>query len=167
MVKFETRIQKFDKKGEKTGWSYISITSQQAAKLSPGTKVSFRIKGTLDKIPFEKTAILPMGDGSFILPLNATMRKTLQKKAGDKLNVVIQLDKEEVPLSEDFIKCLKDDPVAYDFFFSLPRSHQLYFSKWIESAKTDPTKAKRIAMAVIALGMRQGYSEMIRANKGR
>jgi hypothetical protein len=41
----------------------------------------------------------------------------------------------------------------------------LYFSKWIEEAKTSQTKTKRIAMAVTALGLGQGYPEMIRANK--
>ncbi|HVF97457.1 MAG TPA: YdeI/OmpD-associated family protein, partial [Flavisolibacter sp.] len=50
-------------------------------------------------------------------------------------------------------------------FESLTKGHRLYFSKWIESAKTEPTKAKRIAMAVNALAKGWGYPEMMRANK--
>jgi hypothetical protein len=167
MLKYETLIQKFNKKGEKSGWTYIVITHQQAEKLHPGSRTTFRVKGTLDEMPIEKTALLPMGDGSYILPINGTMRKTLAKKEGDKLTVSLQEDKRELKLSSDFIACLKDEPVAYEFFCSLPKSHQQYFSKWIESAKTDDTKAKRIAMSVMGLAMRQGYSEMMRANKGR
>ena len=167
MLKYETHIQKFNKKGEKSGWSYIVITKQQAEKLHPGSKTAFRVKGKLDQMPIEKTFVLPMGDGSYILPINGTMRKTLAKGEGDKLSVSLLEDKRELTLSSEFITCLKDEPGAYDFFCSLPKSHQQYFSKWIDSAKTDDTKAKRIAMAVMGLAMRQGYSEMMRANKGR
>jgi hypothetical protein len=47
----------------------------------------------------------------------------------------------------------------------LPKSHQKYFSNWIESARTESTKAKRIAQAVNALSIGLGYGEMMRMNK--
>ena len=166
MITFSTRILKFEKKGEKTGWRYIEISKQQAEKIKPGYRVSFRVRGKLDDYRIEKTAILPMGDGSFILPVNGTIRKALCKSEGDTVRVQLEYDARQLTLSSDFIKCLKDEPAAYDFFKSLPKSHQNYFSKWIESAKTENTKVKRITMAVMALASRQGYGEMIRANKG-
>ena len=167
MIRFSTHIERFDKKGEKTGWSYIEISHAQAEKLNPGCKVSFRVKGQVDEHAIEKTALLPMGDGGFILPINGTIRRAIHKKAGDKLSVILELDEREIKISADFLKCLKDDPMAFEFFRSLPKGHQNYFSKWIDSAKTTSTKAKRITMAVIALGQGQGYPEMMRANKGR
>ena len=106
-----------------------------------------------------------MGDGNFIIPINASLRKQLGKKMGDKLKVTIEADDTDVKLSDEFITCLQDDPIAYHYFKSLPGSHQRYFSKWIESAKTSSTKTNRIVMAVAALARKQGYSEMIRANK--
>ena len=69
MLKFNTTILRFDKKGEKTGWSYIEISAKQANQLKPGSKVSFRVKGKLDSYAIEKVALLPMGEGSFIMPL--------------------------------------------------------------------------------------------------
>jgi uncharacterized protein YdeI (YjbR/CyaY-like superfamily) len=108
-----------------------------------------------------------MGDGNFIMPLNAAMRKATGKKPGDKLKVSLEADDSEFVFSEDFIACLQDDPVAYDFFQTLSGSHQKYFSKWIDSAKTSATKTKRIVMAVTALSKKQGYPEMIRSNKTR
>lgn len=165
-ISFRTTICKFGNKGEKSGWRYIEISSTQAAKLKNGCKVSFRVKGTLDQLYIEKIAILPMGDGNFILPINQTIRKKLGKEEGDRLSVELTIDEREIKINSDFLKCVKDDEHAYEFFNSLPRSHQNYFSKWIETAKTSATKTKRITMAVIALGARQGYSEMIRANKG-
>jgi hypothetical protein len=165
MVTFSTRIQKFEKKGEKTGWRYIIISQQQAERVKKGYRVSFRVKGRLDQYVIEKTAILPMGDGSFILPVNAKMRKALGKGEGDTVNVQLEYDARPLTLSSDFIKCLKDEPAAYEFFKTLPKSHQNYFSKWIESAKTSNTKVKRITMAVMALSNGQGYGEMIRGSR--
>jgi hypothetical protein len=165
MITFKTMIQKFGKQGEKTGWSYIEVTKNQAEKLNPGVKTSFRVKGKLDNFPIEKTALLPMGEGNFILPMNTVIRKAIGKKHGDPVAVTFELDERPLKPSADFMKCLKDDERAYNFFKTLPKSHQNYFSKWIDSAKTAETKAKRITMAVIALGSNQGYGEMVRANK--
>jgi hypothetical protein len=165
MITFSTHILKFDKQGEKTGWTYIVISRRQAEQLSPGSRVSFRVKGHLDQYLIKQAALLPMGEGNFILPLNGPMRKALGKKAGDSLTVKLEIDKSGFKHSADFIRCLKDEPRAHDFFRTLPLSHQKYFSKWIEGARTLNTKTKRITMAVIALGQGQGYAEMIRANK--
>ncbi len=166
-ITYSTKIEKFDKKGEKTGWSYIVVSPTQAQKLKRECKVSFRVKGKLNDMPLKQVALLPMGDGSFILPINASMRKTLGKRAGDTIKVQLEADDRPLRVSNDFLVCLKDDERAYSFFKSLPRSHQLYFSKWIDSAKTDATKSKRITMAVIGLSQHQGYPEMIRANKNK
>ena len=165
MIQFTTTIHKFAKQGEKTGWTYIEISASQAKKLKPDTKVSFRVKGALDSFKIKQIALIPMGEGNFIMPLNAAMRKATGKKLGDKLNVSLEEDDSEFSFSKDFIACLQDDPVAYDFFQTLSGSHQKYFSKWIDSAKTSYTKTKRIVMAVTALSKKQGYPEMIRASK--
>jgi uncharacterized protein YdeI (YjbR/CyaY-like superfamily) len=58
--------------------------------------------------------------------------------------------------------CLSDEPSAKRFFQTLPGSHQRYFGKWIESAKTEQTKTKRIANAISALAKDMGYPEMMR-----
>ena len=165
MLKFSTHIWKFGKLGEKTGWTYIKVTAAQAGKLNPGKKVGYRVKGMLDQLPIQRMALLPMGKGAFILPLNARMRRGLGKESGDKLTVVLQVDERSLPPSSDFMKCLKDDARALAHFKTLSGSHQRYFSKWIEDAKTIHTKTKRITMAVIALGSGHGFQEMMRSNR--
>ena len=52
-------------------------------------------------------------------------------------------------------------------FNSLAGSHRNYFSKWIDSAKTEQTKTKRIAMALSALSRGLGYPEMMREDKAK
>ena len=163
-VKFTTTILKFERKGEKTGWTYIEIPADISSKLKPGNKKSFRIKGKLDNFLISKTALLPMGDGAFILPLNAAIRQRIGKRSGAMLKVQIEEDKSDFIFNSDLMVCLEDEPAAIKHFEKLPGSHQRYFSKWIDTAKTDTTQAKRIAMAVNALARGLGFPEMLREN---
>jgi len=162
MVTFTAILQKFDSKGEKTGWTYIEFSAEIAHQICPNQRTSFRVKGSLDDLAVKLVALLPMGDGDFILPINADMRRKLRKKEGASIAVAVELDTDEVPMSADLLVCLEDDPQALDFFGTLNKGHQNYFSNWIESAKTIETKTKRITMAVKGLSMKLGYPEMIR-----
>jgi hypothetical protein len=165
MVRFTTTILQFGKNGEKTGWTYILIPEKEAQSLKAGNKKSFRVKGKLDAYTFSKVALLPMGEGEFIMPLNAAVRKAIGKGKGAKLVVELSEDKSEVKLPEDLMICLADEPSALAFFESLARSHQLYFGKWIDSAKTEETRAKRIARTVNAMVKKMDYGAMIRAGR--
>lgn len=167
MIKFSTKVLKFAEQGEKTGWMYIEISKAKANKLKPDNRKSFRVKGYIDEYAIQKTALLPMGEGNFILPFNASIRKATGKKAGDTVTIRFEVDERQLKISADLLRCLKDDPKAFAFFKKLPPSHQQYFSKWIEGAKTTATKTKRITMALIAFESGQGYSEMMRANKNQ
>ncbi|HEY7161735.1 MAG TPA: YdeI/OmpD-associated family protein, partial [Acidobacteriota bacterium] len=118
-----------------------------------------------DKHVLTRVSLLPIGGGIFIMPVNAGMRKAIGKKHGSMVKVELTEDKSEFVFNNDLMECLHDDPGALDFFKTLPGSHQRYFSKWIDSAKTEQTKAKRIAQAVIALAKKFGYGEMLRALK--
>jgi len=167
MVQYTTEILKFKQQGEKTGWSYIEVPANIAKKLKPGCKVSFRVKGKLDNFPIKQVALLPMGGGDFIIPINATLRRGIKKTKGATLNVQLEEDTNEFTFNADFIACLEDEPEALKFFKSQPGSHQKYFSKWIDSAKTDATKAKRIAMAVNGLARHLNYAEMLREQSAK
>lgn len=167
MVKFTTTLLQFAEQGEKTGWTYIEIPADIAQQLKPNNKKSFRVKGKLDNFKINSVALMPMGDGNFIIPFNAVMRKGTGKRKGTMITVIIEEDKTPLQLNEDFIACLNDDPAAIKHFNSLAGSHRNYFSKWIDSAKTDETKTKRIAMAVSALSRKMGYSEMLREHKAK
>lgn len=163
MIEFTAVLEKFGEKGEKTGWTYITVPEKQAAKLKPGVKKSFRVKGTLDSFKIKGVALIPMGEGDFIMPINAAMRKGIKKQMkGEKVLVKLQEDKAELKLSDDFLACLAEDKQAKAFFETLAKSHQNYYSKWIESAKTEATKAKRIAQALNGFRMKMGYGEMLR-----
>ena len=162
MISFKTTLLRFDKQGEKTGWTYFVIPKKTAEKLNPGIKVSFRVKGSIDDCKIKSVALLPMGEGDFIMPVKAAMRKTLRKYKGDTINVSLELDKTPFKMSAGLLECLEDEPKAREYFNKLTGSHQKYFSNWIESAKTDGTKTKRIALALNAFSKKMSFSEMIR-----
>jgi hypothetical protein len=165
MIKFKTAIQKFDAQGEKTGWSYLLIKAEQAEQIKAGCKKSYRVKGQLDEFAIAQIAILPMGGGDFIMPLNAAMRKSLGKRQGAIVRLSICEDKAAFVLNADFLTCLDDEPAAKQFFETLTPGHRRYFSKWIDSAKTTATQAKRIAIAVNALAKKMDYGQMIRSQR--
>jgi hypothetical protein len=165
MVQYSTVLKQFAEQGEKTGWTYIEIPADLAEKLKPKNKKSFRVKGKLDEFTIKSVALLPMGGGNFIMPVNATMRKGIGKRKGAMLMVHLEPDNKQLQLSKELMECLADEPKALAFFRTLPPSHQHYFSKWVEAAKTEQTKTKRIAQAVNGLSKKLNYGLMLRALK--
>lgn len=165
MVQFSAKINKFQEKGDKTGWTYVEVPAELAAKLSPQNRKSFRVKGRLDRFAIKAVALLPMGGGSFILPLNATMRKGIGKKVGAMLELKLEVDQSVYPLNAALMDCLADEPDALAFFNTFNRGTQHYYSKWVEAAKTEATRTRRIAMAVNALLRKMEFGEMLRANR--
>lgn len=162
MPVFTTTLLKFGDKGEKTGWTYIHIPLDVTDAIRPGQKTSFRVKGALDGLTLSQVAVLPMGDGAFIIPVNADMRRAIRKEAGASVRVALEADESPMPLSADLLACLDDAPDALAYFQQLSLGHQRYFSQWIDEAKTMETRTKRLTQAVMGLSMGLGYGEMIR-----
>jgi hypothetical protein len=165
MIQFTTTIKRFDTQGEKTGWTYIDVPGDLAQQLVPENRKGFRVKGLLDKYRFEGLSLIPMGGGNFILPLNATIRKAIHKKQGAMLDVKLDVDPKPILPPPELMECLSDEPKALANFNKLPKSHQNYYTKWINEAKTEVTKTKRIAQTVTALSRGMDFGEAMRSMK--
>ncbi|GAB2822010.1 DUF1905 domain-containing protein [Ferruginibacter profundus] len=165
MVKFSTTILKFDKQGEKTGWTYITIPAKIAQQIKPGNKKSFRVKGKLDDFEIEKVALIPMGEGDFIMAINAAMRKGIRKQKGAGIKVQLTADAAPILPPSELIECMADEPEALQYFNALPQGHRNYFTKWIDSAKTDATKAKRIALVIKTMIRKMDFGAMLREER--
>jgi hypothetical protein len=164
MVEFTTIILQFAEQGEKTGWTYIEIPADIAQQMKPGNKKSFRVKGMLDAFPVNGMALMPMGEGNFIMALKAEVRKGIHKNAGAMLQVRLEVDNDfKVEMPDDLQECFDFEPEAFEFYNSLAKSHREYFIKWINDAKTNETRAKRIINTVNAMLRKWSYNEMIRA----
>jgi len=167
LEKFDVILSRFGNQGEKTGWTYITISEAIAQKLKPGNKKTFRVKGRLDQYVIKSVALLPMGNGSFIMPVNATMRKAIGKRKGAMVHVEIDIDNKPVALSQDLLDCLEDDLNAKEYFFTLPPSHRNYYSNWVESIKSADKKAQRIADVVDAMDRKWSFPEMRKYQKSK
>jgi hypothetical protein len=165
MIQFTTVLKQFGEQGEKTGWTYIEIPIDIAQKLKPNNKKSFRVKGKLDDLAIKSVALMPMGGGKFIMAVNAAMRKGIGKRKGAMLKVQLEADNKKLQLSKELMECLQDEPKALAYFKTLPPSHQHYFSKWIEDAKAEQTKIKRIVQAITALAKGLNFGLMLRSLK--
>ncbi len=165
MINFTTTILKFEKKGEKTGWTYLEIPGDIVQKLFPRNKFIFRVKGKIDDYAVKQVALLPIGNGRFIMALNKAMRAGIGKKYGDVVELKIEIDKSQILISPELLDCLNEESEALKNFNKLVPSHQRYFSNWVKEAKTFETKAKRIALTINALLKGYHYGEMIKEQR--
>jgi hypothetical protein len=161
VITFKAKLEKQNKLG---GWTYLIVPAAHIKKLQP-QKRAFRVKGAVDDFTFKRVSLLSMGNGSYLLPFNAGMRKGTGKKFGDKVTVAMELDESKPKLSRDLLQCLKEDVEAQSFFNTLSPFFQSFYSSWIESAKTPETKTRRLVALVTTLAQKQGYHEMMKAYK--
>ncbi len=168
MINFTATIEKFEHKGEKTGWTFVFVPKEIANKIKPNEKKSFRIKGFLDHVAIAGVGLVPMGEGDFILSLNADLRKKLKKELGAILNLSLTFDKDfKIEMPFDLEICLAEDEVLLVQFLNQPKGHQNYFINWLNTAKTEPTRTKRLVMIIRAIAKKQDFGAMIRENKNQ
>ncbi|MFI5452843.1 YdeI/OmpD-associated family protein [Pedobacter sp. UC225_61] len=166
MVNFKAEIEKFDAMGEKTGWSYVFVPQAIADQIKPNEKRSFRVKGTLDNVEVSGIGLLPMGEGDFIIALKTSLRKQLKKEAGAVVELKLSFDADfKIEMPDDLEICFADEEALLQQFLSMPKSHQNYFINWLNTAKTETTRTKRIVMIVNAMAKKYNFGEMIRATK--
>lgn len=166
MVNFSAEIEKFENNGEKTGWSYIFIPETVAQQIKPGDNRSFRVRGQIDNLQINGKSLLPMGSGDFILPLDGKIRKQLKKEAGRPVSLSLEHDIDyRVEMPEDLEICLAQEDGLLEQFLSYTKSHQNYFINWLNTAKTEVTRTKRLIMIVNAMALKQDFGLMLRSNK--
>ena len=166
MVTFKAEIERFGEKGEKTGWYFLMIPAAIANQIKADCKKSYRVKGKLDGIEIEGRALTPMGEGDFILALKKELRKQLRKDIGAVVQANLEEDKTfTIEIPEDLELCLSDEPQLLQSFIKLPKSHQNWYINWLNSAKTEPTRTKRIVKIVSAMDRGQTFGEMMREDK--
>jgi hypothetical protein len=165
MFSFTATLLKYSNKGEKTGWTYLDVPADIILKFKRKDKKEFRVKGLIDDLKFDRLAVYPIGDGNFIIAVNAQMRKALGKKEGAMVSLKIEIDESPPIRSQELLVCLAEDPIANEQFESLLLSQRNYFHHYIADAKGQETKAKRILNTIQAMYLKQDFGAMIRSLK--
>lgn len=166
MVYLKVEIERFEVNGEKTGWSYIFIPQEIADQIKANSRIGFRVRGLIDGVTVNGMSVMPVKESGFILPLNKPLRKSLRKEAGATIELRLEFDADfKIEMPEDLEICLAQEDGLLAHFLSLVKSHQNYFITWLNTAKTEPTRTKRLIMIVDAMAKKYDFGLMIRSNR--
>lgn len=166
MVNFNAEIEKFESNGEKTGWSYVFVPEAIAQQIKPGDRRGFRVRGQIDNLQISGKSLIPMGSGDFILSLDSKIRKQLRKEVGQPVAISLAHDVDfKIEMPEDLEVCLAQEDGLLEHFLSYTKAHQNYFISWLNTAKTEATRTKRLIMIVDAMAKKQDFGLMLRSNK--
>ncbi len=133
---------------EGTGtWTFAPIPIDLKVRFSVGGLI--KVHGTIDGMPYRSTA-LPRGDGTHYLVVKSEIRERIHAEAGQVVTIVLERDLGErvVAVPSDFRQALDAKSLVGPAFDALASSHRKEFVEWIDAAKTEATRAKRIQSAL-------------------
>ena len=109
------------------------------------------VRGTVNGFPFRST-LAPYGN-DWYLGVNRKLRAGARAEAGETVVVELERDDEprEVEVSPDLAAALAASPAARAAFDRFSYSHRKEYVDWIEDAKREETRRRRIEKAVLAL----------------
>ncbi|HEY8400636.1 MAG TPA: YdeI/OmpD-associated family protein [Cytophagaceae bacterium] len=153
LVNKEVQLEKFSGKG---GWTFARLPEVPQEKSNPfGWR---KVKGFIDDVEIKQYHLMPMGNGQLFLPVKAAIRKKIKKEAGDWVKVVLYEDNAPLEIPEEFLLCLKDEPVAYKHFQQFSVQEQKKYIEWIYSVKTEQLKIDRMALAINKIAKGEKFS---------
>lgn len=130
-------------KDDKVNATGISIPPDVVAALGKGKKPA--VKVTLNGFTYRST-VSASGD-VFMLPVSAEHREAAGLKAGDQVQVTLELDLEPrtVEIPPDLATALEESGGARAAFDALAFSKRKEFVRQVQDAKTQETRQRRIA----------------------
>lgn len=132
------------------------LDDEQVAAVGEGAK-RFPVRATINGYQWRTTVTRMRGE--FLLGLNREVRLRAGAQASDTVEVEVVLDTEprEVEVPEALAAALDADLQARGAFDALAFTHRREYARWIEEAKREQTRERRVAQAL----------EMIRAGQTR
>jgi uncharacterized protein YdeI (YjbR/CyaY-like superfamily) len=96
-----------------------------------------------------RTTLFTMG-GRALLGLNREVRGAAGVEAGQEVSVELERDDEPraVEVPSDLAAALEADPTVQKTFDRLSYTHRKEYVRWIEEAKRDETRTRRIAKSI-------------------
>ena len=139
-VTFETTLSAF---GNNTG---IEVPPEVIDQLAAGKRpaVVVNVNG------YEYRNTVAVMGGKFLVGVSSAIRKSTGLKGGDPITVTLTVNNapRAVDVPTDLQKAFSDNPAAGQFFGTLSNSVQRYHIDNINGAKTDETRARRVAKAI-------------------
>jgi len=131
----------------------VVLTEKQVTAVGEGAK-RFPVVATVNGYTW-RTTITRMR-GEFLLGLNREVRRHASVEAGDTVTVELTLDAapRDVEVPQALAAALAQDDTAYANFERLAYTHRKEYVRWIDEAKREETRQRRVSEALELL--RQG-----------
>lgn len=117
-----------------------------------GTGGQVKVKATFDGEAY-RGSIAPIGGGRHVLGISKAIRAAIGKDVGDRVKVVVELDTQPrtVEVPKDLAAALKGSRAARERFDKLSFTHRKEYVRWIEEAKKQETRERRVEKTVAML----------------
>jgi hypothetical protein len=128
----------------------VVLDDEQAAAIGEGAK-RFPVVATVNGYTW-RTSVARMG-GEFLVGLPKAVREAAGAQAGDTVPVTLALDAapREVDVPEALAAALASDPDARAKFDALSYTHRKEYARWVEEAKREETRARRVEQTLAKL----------------
>ena len=125
----------------------VVLDDKQVAAVGEGAK-RFPVVATVNGYTWRSTVTRMRGE--FLLGLNRAVREEAGAEAGDTVEVKLELDTapREVRLPDALANALAEDSEARAAFDRLAYTHRKEYARWINDAKRDETRGRRLAQAL-------------------
>jgi len=126
-----------------SGGAYLEFPFDTLEVFGTNNRVPVRI--TFNGEPY-RGSLVRMGTKCHIVPILKSIREKIGKGIGDSVDVEVNLDEESrlVEIPNDVQVALEKDQRAKEKFSKLSYSHQREYVMWINEAKKDETRQRRI-----------------------
>lgn len=133
-------------RGPNGAWCFMPIPFDVEAAFGKKSRVA--VTGSVNGFAFS-SSLMPVGDGTHEMMFNKILQTGAKAGPGDEVEVIMEPDLEprRVTLPEDFKKRLSANGASAKFA-KLAYSHQKEYVRWIEDAKREETRERRIAKAL-------------------
>ncbi len=123
------------------------LTDEQVQQVGEGAK-RFPVQATINGHPLRLSVARMKGE--YLLGLSKANREAAGVQAGDSVKLVLELDSapREVEVPRALAHALSLDARAQEQFDGLAYTHRKEFARWIEEAKRDETRERRVAQAI-------------------
>lgn len=125
----------------------VLLHDDQVAAVGEGAK-RFPVAATINGYTWRSTVVRMRGE--FLLGLSKEVRAQAQVEAGDQVQVELELDLAEraVEVPPGLAEALARDSEASVAYGRLAYTHRKEFARWIEEAKREETRARRVTQAL-------------------
>lgn len=108
-----------------------------------------KIKALIEGVPY-RGILARMGTEKHLLIILKEIREKIGKTFGDEVKITIELDTEPrvIEIPADLQKAFKTEKEARAFFDKLSYTHQREYVMWINEAKREETRQRRVQKAM-------------------